>query len=173
MCTADVQSLGVYKACWKAFKVSYYIVFSFLVGSDASSEKSSGSQSTGNESLSSKNTYLARDTSGQHFAKALNRFSDNMRIDNSLFNPDSLWHRPNAGWVYELPISFAALSLAFSAVFCMCLVLLGGTPVSLKCYGIKFGWKLIYWRTFLRDKIDFNETNVHRKLNSLTLTFFD
>lgn len=70
-------------------------------GSDASSEKSAGSQSIGNESVSSKNTYLARDTSGQHFAKAINKFSDkfsdNMRIDSSLFNPDILWHRPNAG----------------------------------------------------------------------------
>lgn len=141
-CWCTYSLWGLQSLLKSIFKVSYYIVFSFLVGSDASSEKSSGSQSTGNESLSSKNTYLARDTSGQHFAKALNRFSDNMRIDSSLFNPDSLWHRPNARWVYEFPIFFVALSLAFSAVFFMCLVLLGGTPVSLKCYGLKVWMKI-------------------------------
>lgn len=68
------------------------------IESDTVSEKSAGSQGAGgNESSGSKNTYLARDTSGRHFAKAMNRFGDNMRIDSSLFNPDSLWHRPNAG----------------------------------------------------------------------------
>ena len=71
----------------------------FNSGSDASSEKSAGSQSVGNDSISAKNTLLATDTSSHNIKKAMNKITDNMRIDSALFNPDNLWHRPNAGWV--------------------------------------------------------------------------
>lgn len=31
--------------------------------------------------------------------RAMNKIHDDMRIDSSLFDPDSLWRRPNAGYV--------------------------------------------------------------------------
>ena len=73
-------------------------------GSDASSEKSLGTQSTGSENIgiSSKNTLLAMDTSGRRIKKAMNKITDDMRIDETLFNPDSLWQRGQAGWVLDL-----------------------------------------------------------------------
>ncbi|XP_014770826.1 A-kinase anchor protein 10, mitochondrial isoform X1 [Octopus bimaculoides] len=65
------------------------------LGSDASSEHSIGSQSTGTESISSRNTLLAADTS--HFKKAFNKIDVDMRIDTILLNPDALWKRNNTG----------------------------------------------------------------------------
>lgn len=66
-------------------------------GSDSNSEKSLGS--IGNDSVTSRNTLLAMDTRGAHMKRAMNKIHDDMRIDSSLFDPDSLWRRPNAGYV--------------------------------------------------------------------------
>lgn len=65
------------------------------LGSDASSEHSAGSQSTGAESVGSRNTLLATDTS--HLKKALNKMQVDLRIDSVLLNPDSLWKRSAPG----------------------------------------------------------------------------
>lgn len=65
------------------------------LGSDASSENSAGSQSTGAESVSSRNTLLATDTS--HLKKALNKMQVDLRIDSVLLNPDALWKRNAPG----------------------------------------------------------------------------
>ena len=74
-----------------------------LTGSDASSEHSLGSHSTGSE-ISSKNTLLATDSSAMK--KALHKFAgDDMRIDNVFFNPDALWKRDQAGWAPQFHCS--------------------------------------------------------------------
>ena len=72
---------------------------SFVIntGSDVSSEKSFGSQSTGSEAISSKNTLLALDTSSFHIKKALKKINVDMRINKDLLDPDALWHRDQAG----------------------------------------------------------------------------
>ena len=65
----------------------------YFIGSDASSEHSVGSSSTGNDSISAKNPYLALDTSGNVLKKAIDRVRDDLRIDDSLFNPEALYDR--------------------------------------------------------------------------------
>lgn len=60
-------------------------------GSESNSERSGGS--TGAESVASRNTLLAIDTRGQHIKRVINNIHDDMRIDSSLFDPDSLWQR--------------------------------------------------------------------------------
>ncbi|GAB1607965.1 hypothetical protein Ahia01_001080400 [Argonauta hians] len=69
------------------------------LGSDASSEHSAGSQSTGAESISSRNTLLAAadSSSSSHLRKALNKIHVDMTIDTVLLNPDALWKRNNPG----------------------------------------------------------------------------
>lgn len=57
--------------------------------SDASSEHSS--HSAGSESRSSKNTYLARDTS--HLRHSMTKLDTAMNLDPGLLNPDLLWKR--------------------------------------------------------------------------------
>lgn len=68
-------------------------------GSDASSDHSVGSKSMESESAanSTKNTLLAMDTSQHNIKKALTKINDDMRIDNTLLNPENLWQRPQAG----------------------------------------------------------------------------
>ncbi|KAL5015934.1 hypothetical protein ScPMuIL_005523 [Solemya velum] len=63
--------------------------------SESSSEHSIGSHSTGGDSISSKNTLLAKDSS--HFKKALSKLNDDIRSDPMLTNPDTLWKRANSG----------------------------------------------------------------------------
>jgi hypothetical protein len=71
------------------------IIFSMSEGSDANSEPSVSS--IGSESVASRNTLLAVDTRGSHIKTAINKITDNMRIDGYLLDPDNLWQRPNVG----------------------------------------------------------------------------
>ncbi len=72
-------------------------------GSDASSEHSVTSTGSSHVAISAKNTLLANADASNNTAtniqikKAFGKVSDNMRIDNTLFNPDSLWMRPQSG----------------------------------------------------------------------------
>lgn len=66
-------------------------------GSETSSEHSVGSQSVGNESISSKNTLLA---SGLTRKLQLSKLEDTMKemtLDANLLNPDLLWKRQESG----------------------------------------------------------------------------
>ena len=52
-------------------------------------------------SSSTKNTLLAMDTTSmstkKDIKKALTKINDDMRIDNTHFDPENLWQRPQAG----------------------------------------------------------------------------
>ena len=67
------------------------------VESDASSEHSVSSG--GSTSVGSRNTLLAMNTKSQQMKKAINKIDDDMRIDSTFFNPDSLWKRNQEGCV--------------------------------------------------------------------------
>ncbi|OWF42224.1 A-kinase anchor protein 10, mitochondrial-like [Mizuhopecten yessoensis] len=103
----DIVLKTIEKAYFKAYLQSdvYYKYLSELVStvetanypprqrkrtaSDASSEHSS--HSAGSESRSSKNTYLATDTS--HLRHSMNKLDTAMNLDPGLLNPDLLWKR--------------------------------------------------------------------------------
>ncbi|XP_021370478.1 A-kinase anchor protein 10, mitochondrial-like [Mizuhopecten yessoensis] len=103
----DIVHKTIEKAYFKAYLQSdvYYKYLSELVStvetanypprqrkrtaSDASSEHSS--HSAGSESRSSKNTYLATDTS--HLRHSMNKLDTAMNLDPGLLNPDLLWKR--------------------------------------------------------------------------------
>ncbi|KAL5013830.1 hypothetical protein ScPMuIL_008100 [Solemya velum] len=77
--------------------------------SESSSEHSIGSHSTGGDSISSKNTLLAKDSS--HFKKALSKLNDDIRSDPMLTNPDTLWKRANSGRLFATVSEGSAVML--------------------------------------------------------------